>query len=179
MRTLRATPRYERAIAAVRDLLGRLRIDFILAGNAARAAWLGSEMTSGSVDVIGLLKAEQKNQVAMMASHRGFRVDPEQIAQSEELDLVPLNFLDPEGEVRVHVLVASNALYGTMVAAGSTVAIGDAEVKIPSAEDMALLLAMSDDEVAVRAIAASADFDRAAYNRKLISIGLKEHVLSA
>jgi hypothetical protein len=177
METIRATPRYGRAIAAIRDLLARLRIESMFAGNVARAAWLGEEVTHGSIDVIALMKPEQKNQVAMMASNRGFRVDREQIEQSEELDLVPLNFIDDDGEVRVHVLVASNALYGTMVAAGRPAMIGDVEVKIPTAEDMALLLAMSEDDVALRRITSSSDFDRIAYNRKLVSIGLKEHVV--
>jgi len=177
VRTIRATARYVRTVAAVTDLLSRLRIDCIFAGNVARAAWLGEEVTRGSVDVIALMKAEQKNQVAMMGSHRGFRVDPEQIAQSEELDLVPLNFLDDDGEVRVHVLVASNALYGTMVRGGEAATVGDVAIRIPSAEDMALLLAMSDDDVAVHRLTSSPQFDRTAYNRKLVSIGLREHVV--
>ena len=41
-----------------------------------------------------------------------------EIEQAEELDLVPLNFVDAERRHGrpVHVLLASNALYGRMVA---------------------------------------------------------------
>jgi len=177
VRTVAAVPLYARGIASVADLLTRLRIDFIFAGGVARAAWLGGEMRSGSIDVIAVMKPEQKNQVAMMAKNRDFRVDPDQIAQSEELDLVPLTYHEIEGTIRVHVLVASNALYGTMVAKADRALLGELEVKIPPAEDMALLLAMSEDEEALRALIAAPHFDRDAYNRKLISIGLREHVI--
>jgi len=177
VQTIRATPRYGRAISAIRDLLGRLRIDFLFAGSVARAAWLGEEVSRGSIDVIALMKPEQKNQVAMMGSNRGFRVDRAQIEQSEELDLVPLNFVDDEGEIRIHVLLASNALYGTMIAGAKTATIDGVDVKVPTVEDMALLLAMSDDDPGVRRLTSSAEFDRAAYNRKLVSIGLREHVV--
>lgn len=177
VQVVNAVPRYSRAMDALAELLGKLRIDFIFAGNVARAAWLGGEVSRGSLDVIALLKPEQKNQVAMMGGNRGFRVDRDQIEQSEELDLVPLNFVDPDGEIRVHVLVASNALYGTMVASASRAVAGEREIKIPSREDAALLLALSEDEEAVRVLAANPDFDRATYNRKLVSIGLRDLTL--
>jgi hypothetical protein len=199
VQTVRATPRYERAIAAVADLLARLRVDFIFVGSVARSAWLGSRMERGSLDLIALVGPEQKNQVAMMAGNRGFRVDRDEIARSEELDLVPLNFVDAEGDVRVHVLVASNALYGRMVAAGVHVILsrGDGEgspsahseilrsaqddVKIPTAEDLALLLAMAEDDESRRAVdmlIGMPEFDRAAYNRRVVSIGLPQMVVS-
>jgi hypothetical protein len=178
LHTISATARYHRAIGGIADLLGRLRIEFVFAGNVARAAWLGGDVSRGSLDVIALLKPEQKNQVATMASHRGFRVDREEIEQSEELDLIPLTFLDPEGDLRVHVLVATNALYGTMVAASREATVDGVPIKVPTAEDAALLLALSEDEVGLRAITTSPGFDRAAYNRKLTAIGLREHVVS-
>src|SRR5574342_316821 len=115
VQSVRASARYGRAIAAVADLLARLKVDFIFVGSVARSAWLGSRVERGSLELIALVGPEQKNQVAMMANNRGFRVDRQEIERSEELDLIPLNFADPEGEVRVHVLVASNALYGRMV----------------------------------------------------------------
>ncbi|HUJ13597.1 MAG TPA: hypothetical protein VL284_07360, partial [Thermoanaerobaculia bacterium] len=69
----------------------RLRIEWAFVGGVARAAWLGGAVDGGSIDVVALMKPEQKNQVAMMASNRGFRVDRDEIEQSEELDLVPLH----------------------------------------------------------------------------------------
>src|SRR5688572_10537677 len=101
--TVRASDRYVRAIDAIADLLSRLRLDFLFVGNVARAAWLGSRVESGSLDILALMAPQQKNQVAMMASNRGFRVDRGEIEQSEELDLVPLNFVGEDGEIRVHV----------------------------------------------------------------------------
>jgi len=157
-----------RAIHAVDDLLTRLRIDHLFAGNVARAAWLGGDAGGGSVDVIALLKPEQKNQVAMMANNRGFGVDREEVERCEELDLIPLAF---DG-VRVHVLVASNALYGSMFANAREMDVEGVAIKVPSPEDAALLLALAEDEVGVRAMTSRADFDRAVYDRKRFSIGL-------
>jgi hypothetical protein len=175
VQSVRATARYTRAIAAVSDLLRRLRFEFVFVGDVARSAWLGSRVERGSVDVIALMTPEQKNQVAMMASNRGFRVEREEIEQSEELDLIPLNFVDDEGDVRIHVLVASNALYGRMVRDGIK------ETSVVNAEDLALLLALSEDEESQRAVEMLVrlpGFDRASYNRRLISIGLPQLVVN-
>jgi hypothetical protein len=173
VQSVRATARYSRAIAAVSDLLVRLRLEFAFVGSVARSAWLGTLVERGSIDVVALLTAEQKNQVAMMASNRGFRVERAEIEQSEELDLIPLNFVDAQGDVRVHVLVASNALYGRMVR--------DAVTRIVNAEDLALLLVLSDDEESQRAaqlLIRLPNFDRASYNRRLVSIGLPQLVVA-
>jgi hypothetical protein len=108
----------------------------------------------------------------MMASNRGWRVDRDEIERSEELDLIPLNFVDDEGEVRVHVLVASNALYGRMVAAAGETTFEDLTIRVPAAEDFAMLLALGGDEAELQALTADLEFDRRGYNEKLISIGL-------
>jgi hypothetical protein len=178
MHPLRATPRHARAVEAVAELLSKLRIESMFVGTIARAAWLGGLIDSGSIDVLGLMRPQQKNQVAMMASNRGFRVDRDEIDQAEELDLIPLNWIDEEdGDVRVHVLVASNALYARMFANARTVAFYEREIRVPSAEDVALLLSMSEDRDDVRSLAASEGFDRSAFNEKLVSIGLRELAL--
>ncbi len=181
VQSVRASARYGRAIAAVADLLARLKVDFIFVGSVARSVWLGSRVERGSLDLIALLGPEQKNQVAMMANNRGFRVDRDEIERSEELDLIPLNFIDLEGEVRVHVLVSSNALYGRMVAAGVAAEAGGAAPRIASAEDLALLLALAEDEESQRAmemLIRLPEFDRPSYNRRLISIGLPQIVVA-
>ena len=175
MTSLSVSPPYAGAIRAVADLLTRLRIDHLFAGAVARAAWLGGDVARGSIDVIALLKPEQKNQVATMASNRGFRVDRDEVEQSEELDLIPLTFED----IRVHVLVATNALYGSMFAAAREASVDGVAIKVPSAEDAALLLALAEDEVGVRALMSLAGFDRAAYERKMTSIGLAQVLLPA
>jgi len=169
---LSATPPYAGAIRAAAELLTRLRIEHLFAGGVARAAWLGGDVARGSIDVIALLKPEQKNQVATMASNRGFDVDRGEIERSEELDLVPLAF----GGVRVHVLVASNALYGSMFASAREVTVDGMAIKVPSAEDVALLLALAEDEVGVHALTSSDGFDRDAYERKMNAIGLASYV---
>jgi hypothetical protein len=176
MHPLRATPRFTHAIEAVAELLSKLRIESMFVGSVARAAWLGGLIDSGSIDVLGLMQPQQKNQVAMMAGNNGFRVDKDEIDQTEELDLIPLNWID-EDDVRVHVLVASNALYARMFASARTAQLYDLEIRVPSAEDTALLLSMSDDRDDVRILAASEQFDRRAFNQKLVSIGLRELVL--
>ena len=176
--TVHASPRYDRAIAAVADLLARLRLEFVFVGSVARSAWLGSRVEQGSLEVVTLMTPEQKSQVAMMASNRGFRVDRDEVEHTAELDLIPLHFIDPEGEVRVHVLVASNALYGRMVRAG----VATETVPVASIEDLALLFALGDDEESQRAAAMLVrlpQFDRAAYNERLVSIGLPAFVVNS
>jgi hypothetical protein len=177
MHPLRATPRHARAIEAVAELLTKLRIESMFVGSVARAAWLGGLLDSGSIDILGLMQPQQKNQVAMMAGNRGFRVDAGEIDQAEELDLIPLTWIDDEGGIRVHVLVASNALYGRMFATPRTIEFHSLEIRVPAAEDVALLLSMSEERDDVRALAASGEFDRSAFNQKLLSIGLRELVL--
>jgi len=178
MHPILATGRHARALRAIIDLLTRLRLDFALVGGVARSAWLGGEVASGSIDVIGVMGPQQKNQIAMMASNRGWRVDREEIEQSEELDLIPLNFVDEEDEVRVHVLVASNALYGRMVAASRAAQFEELAIRVPAPEDFALLLALAGDDAAVASLTHETLFDRHGYNEKLISIGLSGLVVA-
>src|ERR1043165_9310468 len=170
MHRIAASPLYERAIAAVADLLTRQRLDYVFAGTVARAAHLGTPVDGGSIDVIATMGPQQMNQVAMMASHRGFRVERDEIEAAEELDLIPMHFED----VRVHVLVASNALYGRMVAEG---VVAGSSIRVPRIEDFALLLQMSNDVTSLMSLIESPEFDRAAYNEKLTSIGLRELVI--
>jgi hypothetical protein len=159
------SPRYARATEAIRELLTRLRLEWAFVGAVARAAWLGGTVDGGSIDVVALMKPEQKNQVAMMASNRGFRVDRDEIEQSEELDLIPLHFDD----VRIHVLVASNALYARMINAARVVG----ELRVAAPEDLALLLTLSEDAAGVQQLMSDAAFDRARFNETLASIGLR------
>jgi hypothetical protein len=194
MHAIRASARYSQAIHAIAELLAKLRIDSMFVGNAARSAWMDVEMDSGAVDVLALMNAQQRNQLAMMASHRGFRVERAELEQAEELDLVPLNFVGSEGEVRVHVLLASNALYGRMVAAGIESVVGrrqladdadsgsasaDRIVRIPRAEDLALMLLMAEDEEAMRHLTSLPEFDLVAFRERLTSIGLGGEVADA
>jgi len=174
MHPIRATARYSRAIHATAELLGRLKLDTMFVGNVARAAWLDAEMGGGAVDVLAVMTGQQKGQVAMMAANRGFRVDRDEIEATEELDLIPLNFVDPEGEVRVHVLLASNALYGRMVSVGIATELDDRTVKIPRAEDLALMLLMAEDQEAVQHLTSLPEFDLPAFRERLASIGLGE-----
>lgn len=179
MHAIRASARYSRAIHAIAELLAKLKIDAMFVGGVARSAWMDDEVSSGAVDVLALMAAPQKNQLAMMASHRGFRVEREEIEQAEELDLIPLNFVDAEGDIRVHVLLASNALYGRMVAAGQTTTLDERSVKVPRAEDLALMLLMAEDEKAVQHLASLPDFDLPAFRERLASIGLGGEAVGA
>ncbi len=179
MHAIRASARYSRAIHAIAELLGKLKIDAMFVGHTARSAWMDVEMDSGAIDVLALMTAPQRNQLAMMASHRGFRVERAEIEQAEELDLVPLNFIDPLGDLRVHVLLASNALYGRMVAAAEPAMLDEREVRIPRAEDLALMLLMAEDDDAVRHLTSLPEFDLAAFRERLTSIGLGGEVAGA
>ncbi|HUP45679.1 MAG TPA: hypothetical protein VM779_09220 [Thermoanaerobaculia bacterium] len=181
MKSVRASGRYERAIDTVADLLTRLRLDFAFVGSVARSAWLGSRVEGGSIDVLALMGPQQKSQVAMMGSNRGFRVDRDEIERTEELDLIPLHFGDAEGEVPVYVLVGSNALYGRMVPGSVPATAGEREIRIAAAEDLALLLAVADDAASHRdreMLIRLPEFDRRAYNGRLTSIGLAHLVIA-
>lgn len=147
-------------------------------GEVARSAWLDSSIEAGSIDVLVLMNAPQKGQVAMMASNRGFRVEREELDQTEELDLVPLHYVDVDGDVRVHVLLASNALYAHMIGAGQETTLDERVVRVPRAEDLALLLLMGEDEEAVRRLTALEEFDLHRFRERLASIGLGGQVLS-
>jgi hypothetical protein len=242
MHAIGASARYSRAIHSTAELLAKLRIESIFVGSVARGAWLGESIERGSIDLLALMNPQQKNQLAMMASNRGFRLERDEIEQSAELDLVPLHFVDPEGDVRVHVLLASNALYGRMVAAGvisdqiadrrsqiaedqiadrrsqiagesegpagparfdddalatrnsqlappaaspairdlrSAISSGAISIRVARAEDLALLLLMSEDHEAVERLSNLPGFDRAAFEERLVAIGLSEWAVRA
>ena len=168
MHAIRATEPYARAVHATAELLTKLRVDAIFVGHVARAAWLDVELDSGAIDVLVLMNAPQKGQLAMMAANRGFGVEREELDQTDELDLVPLHFED----LRVHVLLATNALYGRMVAAGMEATIDDRVVRIPRPEDLALMLLMAEDDGSVQSLAVLPEFDRNAFSERLVSIGL-------
>ena len=166
-------PRYARAVKATGELLDLVRLEFMFVGSIARAAWLGGSVREGSVDALAIMQPQQKTQLAAMAANHGFDVDREQVDAAEELDLVPLRY---EG-VRVHVLVASNALYGRMVKDAWAERIGEHDWRVPTREDLALLLALAEDDEGVRQLLALPEFDRARYNEKLTSIGLRSLVI--
>lgn len=164
------------ALAAIDEVLSRLKLDHAFVGGVAGARWLGESLDSGSIDVLAVLSPEQKNQIAMMAGNRGFRVERSELEATEELDLIPLHFTAAMGEVRVHVLVASNALYAQMVRAAVSVAAGGREVKIVRQEDFALFLTVAGDPASLsrrdRLIGESTQFDLAGFNSRLLSVGL-------
>jgi hypothetical protein len=171
--TVQAAPPWSAAIEATSELLTKLKLELAFVGVVARSAWLGSTVNHGSIDVLALMTSEQKSNVAMMASNRGFVVDRAEIDQSEELDLIPLKFDD----VRVHVLVASNALYGRMVKSAAPATFNERSVRVAAAEDLALLSMMGEDAATTDALLDINGFDRPALNRKLVSIGLSDLVV--
>ena len=159
----------------------RQRIETVFLGNVAASCWLDRTVEQGSLDLLALMTPQQKNPVTMMASHRGFRIDQAEIDQSEELDLVPLNLDDEEGTIAVHVLLASNALYGRMVAAGIAASMGEISLRVPPPEDLALLLSMAEDDQSRRdreMLIRLPTFDRRSFNERLVAIGLPQLVLA-
>lgn len=165
------------AIAAADDLLGRLRTERAFVGSVAIAAWLGRRVEGGAVDVLVALTPEGRSQVPMMASNRGFIVDRDELDATEELDLIPLRIAVGEELVKIHVLVASNALYGNMVRDAVEVLCGEVTIRVIAPEDLALLLTVAEDEgsTLVRDELlhhAGATFQLDRFNQKLTSIGL-------
>lgn len=178
--TIHAAPRMERALDATAELLSKLRLDAVFVGSVARAAWLGTPVDGGPVDVLALMGPQQRNQLAMMANNRGFIVDRDELEAAEELDVIPVKYADDEGGVRVHVLIGSNALYGRMVASGVITEFGERQLKVPAVEDFALLVMMGDDEQSRSQFAELTKlpaFRRDAFNERVVSIGLGERAL--
>jgi hypothetical protein len=181
--TLQADPARTAAILAIDDLLSRLKLDHAFVGEAAMAAWLSHAFHHGPVDVLAVMTPEQKGQVPMMAMNRGFEVDRASVESTDELDLIPLAMRTDGELVRIHVLVASNALYAWMVKGALQTSLGERQFKVARAEDLVLMLLVSDAPVAAQKItevinAAGARFDRGQLNEKLVSIGLSQKVLS-
>ena len=176
--TIDAQPHLIEAIKAVSGLLIRLRVEYVFVGSLATAAWLSEKVEGGSVDVLAAVSPEGKNQIPMMASQRGFVVDRDELLAAEELDLIPLQFPILGRTVRIHVLIASNALYGNMFRTSVEADVNEqALIRVPSAEDLALLLTVGGDEGSVllrRRLMEKAgkSFNRDRFNRKLYSIGL-------
>jgi hypothetical protein len=176
--TITADPARTAAIVAVADLLTRLRTEFAFVGAVARSAWLGDPVLSGPVDVLVTLSPEGRTQIPMMASNRGFRVDRDELEAARELDLVPLWRPHQGEEVRIHALIASNALYGTMVRNALDATIGEYSVRVLRSEDLAILATLADDEPLRRSLLDAAPFDRVSFNDRLRSIGLSGKVVA-
>lgn len=169
-----AAAEHESAVLAVAALHGKLKLQNAFVGSIAFSAWTGRRVEAGAVDLLAMLSPERMRQVPMMASNHGFRVDPQEIERAEELDLIPLSYQ----QIRIHVLMASNALYGRMVADSVEAAIGETSVQVIRAEDLALLLLIADDESGVEALISHVpDFDLAALNQKLTAIGLASRTI--
>ncbi|MGA7614901.1 MAG: hypothetical protein WBX15_06945 [Thermoanaerobaculia bacterium] len=176
-REIRAGAFYARAIEAVDDLLSRLRLSHAFVGSVAASVWAGREVESGSVDVLAVTSPDQQAQIPMMASNHGFQVDEARVESARELDLVPLGFPSPEGTIRVHVLLATNALYAKMFGRLADASLGDRTVQVIGAEDFALLLSMAQDPESARlreevARNGGEDFDVERFNRTLETIGI-------
>jgi hypothetical protein len=176
--TITAQPAHAETIVAVADLLTRLRTEFAFVGSVARSAWLGDPVLSGPVDVLVTLSPEGRTQIPMMASNRGFRVERDEVEAARELDLVPLWRPCQDEEVRVHALIASNALYGTMVRNAVDAAMGESAVRVLRPEDLAILATLADDEPLRRKLLDATPFDRVSFNDRLRSIGLSGKVVA-
>jgi hypothetical protein len=179
---IHATPAQTAAIRAITELLGRLRTEYAFVGRVALSAWLGEPVGEASIDVLAAINPESSRQVPMMASHRGFGVEREAIEATEELDLIPLEY--PAGGVRIHIPMATNALYGRMFGAAIDAALEDGTVRVVGPEDLGLLLTVAQSDTALAQFArlresAGAGFDLPRFNRKLVSIGLSHLTVPA
>jgi hypothetical protein len=168
------------AVRATEELLTKLQIPHAFVGEVALGAWLGRPAAAGAVDVLALLAPDRSRQVPMMASNRGFLVDEGEVEGARELDLIPMRFDHPAGSPRVHVLMASNALYSRMLQRTSEAELGDDMIPVAHPEDLGLMLAMQDARATLDAlIDATGDrFDRERFDRTLESIGLGGRILA-
>jgi hypothetical protein len=114
-----------------------------------------------------------------MASNRGFLVDENELEETRELDLIPMRFAHAAGTPRVHVLMASNALYSRMLNRATEAEAGDDMLPVVHAEDLGLMLAMQEAHSTLAALveAAGERFDLERFNETLVSIGLTARTL--
>jgi hypothetical protein len=163
------------AARAIDDILARQQVAHAFVGEIAIGAWTGRRVETGAVDVLALVSPERSQQIPMMASHRGFTVDPAEVEAARELDLVPMRWGGGEGSPRVHVLMATNALYAKMLNRTVEALLAGSPVPVVHVEDLALMIVLSDrDDVTVDDLAKAAGdaFDRAHFDETLRSIGL-------
>ncbi len=167
------------AVRATEELLNKLQIKHAFVGEVATAAWLGRNAAAAAVDVLALLTPDRSRQVPMMASHRGFLIDETELEETRELDLIPMRFEHPAGSPRVHVLMATNALYSKMLNRTCEAEIGDDQIPVIHAEDLGLLLAMQEARETLGSLVAAAGerFDVDRFNQTLVSIGLPARTL--
>jgi hypothetical protein len=59
-----------------------------------------------------------------------------------------------------------------MVSAGQSAQFEERAIRVPKAEDLALLMLVAEDEAAVQRLTMLPGFDRQAFNDRLTSIGL-------
>ncbi|MBI2214956.1 MAG: hypothetical protein HYU52_15015 [Acidobacteria bacterium] len=163
------------ATCAIDELLARQQVVHAFVGEVAIGAWTGRCVETGSVDVLALVSPDRCQQIPMMASHRGFRVDEADVESARELDLIPMRWGKGTSAPRVHVLMATNALYAAMLNRAVDARLGESMLRVVHVEDLALMLTLSDrddvtvDELAVRSGHA---FDRTRFEETLRSIGL-------
>lgn len=162
------------AVRATEALLTKLQIPHAFVGEVALAAWLSRSAAAGSVDVLALLTPDRSRQVPMMASNRGFLVDERELEETRELDLIPMRFAHERGNPRVHVLMATNALYSRMLKRAAEAELGDDLIPVASAEDLGLMLAMQDARETLDSlvVAAGNRFDVGRFNETLVSLGI-------
>lgn len=167
------------AVKATEELLTKLQIPHAFVGEVALASWLDRPASAGSVDVLALLTPDRSRQVPMMASHRGFLVDENELEETRELDLIPMRFEHAAGTPRVHVLMATNALYSKMLNRSREAELQDDMIPVVHPEDLGLMLSMQDAHETLEALVSAAGeiFDRDRFNQMLVSIGLPKRVL--
>ncbi len=181
---IHAAPGRAAAIVALSELFGALRMGYAFVGRVAEVAWLGGSIQDGPVDVLALTSPERASQVPMMASHRGFAVTPEEVQAAEELDLIPMQYLAGEERVRVHILMATNALYSRMIRDGIEASMEDCPVRVVRFEDLALLLVVDEspgsrEKLETLVQRAGKAFDIEEFNQRLSSIGLSSKVMQS
>ncbi|MCM2316619.1 MAG: hypothetical protein NDJ92_15845 [Thermoanaerobaculia bacterium] len=169
------------AVRAIGDILARQQVTHAFVGEVAIGAWTGVRVDRGAVDVLALVAPDSRQQIPMMASHRGFTVDAAEVEATRELDLIPMRYGEGSDAPRVHVLLASNALYSKMLGRAVPASAGGAEIPVVHAEDLAIMLSLS-DRVDVGAIdlaaCAGEAFDVDRFNTTLRSIGLGGKVIA-
>lgn len=157
-------------------LLRQVEAPYAFVGDVALNAWLDRPHNGHTVDVVTLL-GDRPTSLLAAAGEAGLTFDEREIARCEELDLIPLRFDGRSDSVRIHLLLATNALYGRMIQSAVEGEVEGTWVRVVSAEDLALLLSISGTEESARSLeelttAPGVNFDHERFRRMLTMIGI-------
>ncbi|HUO85692.1 MAG TPA: hypothetical protein VM534_11315 [Thermoanaerobaculia bacterium] len=175
-------PDWAEAARSLIEMLDLMQMEAVFVGSIAEAAWLGNEVAAGPIDVLALTSSGHARMIPKVAGQHGFEVDAAEIERAEELDLIPLTRRSGEQRIRIHILMATNALYSRMIRNAVAGFAGGMALRLLAPEDLAILLLVDESSDARRRLdrlieAAGEEMNLDRLNETLASLGLSSKMV--